>query len=66
MGKVNVQKRGKVFQYKFEIVPINGKRKFINRSGFKTRSEAEKAGIKAYKKYIREKSSRNYAQQTRS
>ena len=52
MGKVNVQKRGKVFQYKFEIAPVNGKRKFINRSGFKTRSEAEKEGVKAYNEYL--------------
>ena len=29
MGKVNVQKRGKVFQYQFEIASVNGKRKFI-------------------------------------
>ena len=44
MGKVNIQKRGKVFQYQFEIASVNGKRKFINKSGFRTRSEAEKQG----------------------
>lgn len=52
MGKVNVQKRGKVYQYQFEIAPVNGKRKFKNKSGFKSRSEAEKEGIKAYTEYM--------------
>lgn len=33
--RVNVTKRGKVYQYKFEIAKINGKRKFINKSGFR-------------------------------
>lgn len=52
MGKVNVRKRGNVFQYQFEIASVNGKRKFINKSGFKTKSEAEKEGIKAYNEYM--------------
>lgn len=52
MGKVNVQKRGKVYQYQFEIAPVNGKRKFKNKSGFKSRSEAEKEGIKVYTEYM--------------
>ena len=51
MGKVNVQKRGKVYQYQFEIARVNGKRKFQNRSGFKTKAEAEREGIKAYNEY---------------
>ena len=36
MRRVSVRKRGKVYQYQFEIGTINGKRKFINKSGFKT------------------------------
>ena len=48
---VNVRKRGKVYQYQFEIAPINGKRKQITKSGFKTKAEAEKEGIKAYNEY---------------
>ena len=52
MAKVNIQKRGKVYQYQFEIAPVNGKRKFINKSGFKTKAEAEKEGIIAYNEYI--------------
>lgn len=52
MAKVNIQKRGKVYQYQFEIAPVNGKRKFINKSGFKTKAEAEKEGIIAYNEYM--------------
>ena len=51
MGSVNVQKRGKVYQYQFEIAPIKGKRKFINKSGFRTKAEAIEAGTKAYTEY---------------
>ena len=52
MAKVSIQKRGKVYQYKFEISSIDGKRKFINKSGFKTKAEAEKEGIIAYNEYM--------------
>lgn len=52
MRRVNVRKRGKVYQYQFEIGTINGKRKFINKSGFKTQNEAYAAGQIAYEKYI--------------
>lgn len=48
---VNVRKRGNVYQYQFEIAKVNGKRKYINKSGFKTKAEAEKAGIIAYNEY---------------
>ena len=40
MADVTVQKRGEVYQYKFEISSIDGKRKFKNKSGFATKSEA--------------------------
>ena len=50
--RVNIQKRGKVYQYRFEIPKINGTRKFINKSGFKTRKEAEIAGYKAMDDYL--------------
>lgn len=52
MRKVNVVKRGKVFQYKFEIASQDGKRKFKNKSGFKTRTSAFEAGCIAYNEYI--------------
>ena len=48
MGNVYVQKRGKVYQYQFAIVSIDGKRKYKNKSGFRTKSEAIEAGVKAY------------------
>ena len=45
MSQVNIKKRGNVYQYQFEIAPQGGKRKFINKSGFKTKAEAQEAGI---------------------
>ena len=48
---VSVRKRGNVYQYQFDIAPVDGKRKRITKSGFKTKGEAEKAGIIAYNEY---------------
>lgn len=48
---VNVRKRGNYYQYQFEIAPVDGKRKQVTKSGFKTKTEAEKAGIIAYNEY---------------
>lgn len=42
--KVNARKRGKTWQYYFEVAPINGKRKQIVQSGFRTKKEALEAG----------------------
>ena len=52
MGNVNVIKRGNVYQYKFEIASVHGKRKFINKSGFKTKAEAIESGNLAYSEYL--------------
>ena len=52
MADVTVQERGEVYQYKFEIASIDGKRKFKNKSGFATKSEAKQAGIIAYNEYL--------------
>jgi len=49
---VNIRKRGKVYQYQFEIAKVDGKRKYISKSGFKTKNEALMAGMKAYDEYI--------------
>lgn len=49
---VNIRKRGKVYQYQFEIAKVDGKRKYISKSGFKTKNEALMAGMKAYNEYI--------------
>lgn len=40
------------FQYQFEIAPVDGKRKFFNKSGFTTKAEAEKAGVISYNEYM--------------
>ena len=52
MGSINIRKRGKVFQYSFEIAKINGKRKQITKSGFRTKGEALEEGTKAYSEYL--------------
>ncbi|MEE0866402.1 MAG: tyrosine-type recombinase/integrase [Clostridia bacterium] len=52
MGSVNVRKRGSTYQYYFEAAHINGKRKQISKSGFKTKSEALEEGNIAYTEYI--------------
>ena len=48
---ISVSKRGKVYQYQFDIAPSGGKRKRITKSGFATRKKAEEAGLKAYNEY---------------
>lgn len=52
MAQVNVTKRGNVYQYRFEIASQGGSRKYINKSGFKTKQAAYEAGMKAYNEYI--------------
>ncbi|MBQ6497144.1 MAG: site-specific integrase [Bacilli bacterium] len=52
MAEVRVMKRGKVYQYQFEIASVNGTRKYINKSGFKTKAEALESGNIAYTEYI--------------
>lgn len=42
--RVNVQKRGNAYQYRIEIARVNSTRKYLNKSGFRTRKEAELAG----------------------
>lgn len=42
MSNVTIHKRRKYYQYKFEIAKIDGKRKFLSKSGFKTKAEEEK------------------------
>ena len=37
---ISIQKRGKVYQYRFEVARVNGKRKYLSKSGFKTKSQA--------------------------
>ena len=46
---ISIQKRGKVYQYRFEAARVNGKRKQITKSGFKTKNAAFIAGQKLMK-----------------
>ena len=46
---VNVRKRGNVYEYNFDVVKIEGKRKRISKSGFKTKAEALKQGTIAWR-----------------
>ena len=49
---VNVRKRGKVYEYRFEIASSNNKRRWLSKSGFRTKLEAGEAGIQAYNEYL--------------
>ena len=49
---VNVRKRGNVYEFNFDVAKIEGKRKQITKSGFKTKAEALKQGTIAYNEYL--------------
>lgn len=49
---VSVRKRGNVYEFRAEIAPADGKRKWISKSGFNSKKEAKEAGIKAYNEYM--------------
>lgn len=49
---ISYRKRGDVWEYRFDKVTVNGKRKQMTKSGFKTKKEAEQAGVKAYTEFI--------------
>ena len=51
-NNVNIRKKGNVYQYGFEVGKVNGKRKQITKSGFRTKNEAFAAGQKAYNEFI--------------
>lgn len=51
MATVNTRKRGTKWQYQFEAATVNGKRKQITKSGFRTKKEALDAGTKALAEY---------------
>jgi integrase len=52
MSKINVRKKGDVYQYYFETAKINGNRSRVYKSGFKTKGEALKEGAIAYSDYL--------------
>ncbi|MBY6915591.1 site-specific integrase [Clostridium botulinum] len=51
MASINTRKRGDKWQYQFEAATIDGKRKQISKSGFRTKKEALEAGTKALAEY---------------
>lgn len=53
MGELRTRKRGTKWEYSFEAAPVNGKRKTVSRSGFRTKAEAIQEGTKAKAEYDR-------------
>lgn len=53
MSEIRVSKRGKVYQYRFEIASQGGIRKYINKSGLATRKDAQEAGALANNEFFR-------------
>ena len=49
---ITIRKRNNLYEYRFEAGKVNGKRKQISKSGFKTKNEAYLAGQKAYDEFI--------------
>ena len=49
---ISVRKRKNLYEYRFEAGKVNGKRKQISKSGFKTKRDAYLAGQKAYDEFI--------------
>ena len=53
MAEVTARKRGSKWEYRFEGVSIDGKRKQYSKSGFSTKKEALTAGAEAYTSFSR-------------
>lgn len=51
MAEINTRKRGKTWEYRFELASVAGKRKQKSKGGFRTKSEAIAAGVQAYAEY---------------
>lgn len=49
---VNVRKRGKVYEYRFEIATVDGARKWVSKSGFSKKADALTEGAKAYNDFM--------------
>lgn len=48
---MTIRKRNNVWEYRFDVAKIGGKRKQISKSGFKTKKECEKEALKALSYY---------------
>ena len=51
MAGIRTRKRGKSWYFAFEAKTLNGKRKIVEKGGFKTERDAIDAGIKAFANY---------------
>ncbi len=51
MSNVRTRKRGKYWEYEFDVAKVAGKRNRISKSGYKTKSEATAAGAAAMAEY---------------
>lgn len=51
MSRIIIRNRGKYFEYRIEIAQIEGKRKWLSKSGYKNKQEAYEAGTLAYSEY---------------
>lgn len=51
MAGLFVHKRGNKWEYRFEVASVNGKRKFVQKSGFATKKEAIAVGTEVMNKY---------------
>ena len=49
---INISKRNNLYKYRFEAGKVNGKRKQISKSGFKTKRDAYLAEQRAYEEFI--------------
>lgn len=53
MAGVTARKRGAYWEYRFDLASVDGRRKQHSKSGFRTKTEAMKAGTQALAKYNR-------------
>lgn len=49
---VSVRKRGKVYEYRFEIVTIDGARKWVTKSEISKKADTLQEGAKAYNDFM--------------
>ena len=52
MSKISIRRRGLYYEYRFEIAMVNNQRKWISKSGYRTKLEAQEAGSQAYTEYL--------------
>ena len=48
MATIRTRKRGRTYSYIFKAGQVNGKRKTVEKGGFKTKEDAYNAGVDAY------------------